>query len=554
VLTGGTQDAPTRQQTLRNTIDWSYHLLTTQEQRLFRRLSVFVGGCTLEAVEALTTALGDSAGQVLDRVTSLVDKHLLHQTDQEGEEPRLVVLETIREYGLEALAGSGELEATRQAHAAYYLQLAEEAEPQLRGAEQQSWYDRLERENDNLRAALSCLLERGEARERIEMALRLATALWWFWLNNHHVKEGWTFLERALEGSEGVAVPLRAKALWTAGNLAQWLGYSDRAEVLCQESLVLFREIGDVAGEGDALFHLGMTEDSRNNLAAARSRFEESLAAHTEAGDKSRIAWTLHHLAAREILQGEYTRGRSHAEAGLLLLRELGDTGGIAATLQMMSYGYLHKGDTAGALPLLEESRALYKEMGVKDWEGFVPGDLGWVAFQQGNMALAHALIEEGLTLFPEEDDLGMLENRTWMLSHLAQVVACEGDYAMARTLYEQCLAAATKGPGQANTPFYLEGLAEVVATQGELAWAARLWGAAEGLRQAMGTPLPPVFRAGYERSVAAARTKLGEQVFAGAWAEGSSMTPQEAFAARGPVTIPVPVTAEQPSTPPQDQ
>jgi predicted ATPase len=159
MLTSGARDVPVRQQTLRSTIAWSYHLLNAQEQRLFRRLSVFVGGCTLEAAEAVCAALGDGDGAVpvLDGVASLLDKSLLQHTEQageEGEEPRLRLLETIREYGLEALETSGEMEAAQHAHALYYLALAEEAEAELEGPQQVRWLQRLEREHDNLRAAL----------------------------------------------------------------------------------------------------------------------------------------------------------------------------------------------------------------------------------------------------------------------------------------------------------------------------------------------------------------------------------------------------------------
>ena len=165
VLTQGHQDLPERQQTLRSTITWSYDLLSPQEQCLFRRLSIFVGGCTLPAVEAICTALSDEAESVLDGVTSLVDKSLLQQTEQGQEEPRLTMLETIREYGLAALAESQEMEVTRQAHAAYYLALAEQAEPELGGPRQAVWLEQLEREHDNLRAVLRWSLERWEARK-----------------------------------------------------------------------------------------------------------------------------------------------------------------------------------------------------------------------------------------------------------------------------------------------------------------------------------------------------------------------------------------------------
>src|SRR5205807_7675912 len=177
VLTSGARDVPARQQTLRNLLAWSYDLLDGKQQQLFGRLSVFVGGCTLEAVEGLYTALGDSPADVLDGVTSLIDKSLLRQTEQEGEEPRLLMLETIREYGLERLEASGEAEALWQQHATFYLRLSEEAEPKVRSAEQSLWRRRMEAEHDNMRAALRWTLEQQEA----ELALRLAGGLWLFW-------------------------------------------------------------------------------------------------------------------------------------------------------------------------------------------------------------------------------------------------------------------------------------------------------------------------------------------------------------------------------------
>src|SRR6266699_3734280 len=168
LLSSGARDVPTRQQTLRNTIAWSYNLLDVQEQRLFRRLAVFVGGCRLEAVEAVCAEGDDAALQVLEGVTSLIDKSLLKQTELEAEEPRLLMLETIREYGLEALEAHGEAAVTRRGHAAYYLALAEKAEPELGGPQQAVWLDRLEQEQENLRAALQWSLERGEVGQSME--------------------------------------------------------------------------------------------------------------------------------------------------------------------------------------------------------------------------------------------------------------------------------------------------------------------------------------------------------------------------------------------------
>ena len=192
VLTSGGRDAPARQQTLRKTIEWSYQLLDVEEQRLFRRLSVFVGGCTLEAIEAVCAALDTQIPvvSVLDGVASLIDKSLLRQSEQEAAEPRVVMLETIREYGREALEACGEAEVTHQAHAAYYLMLAEAAEQAWNGPQQVVWVARLEQEHDNLRVAMNWLLERGEA----EGAFRLGTALWWFWYAQEHMHEGWNVL------------------------------------------------------------------------------------------------------------------------------------------------------------------------------------------------------------------------------------------------------------------------------------------------------------------------------------------------------------------------
>ena len=203
VLTSETLDVPERQQTLRNTITWSYQLLDAQEQRLFRALSVFVGGCTLEAIEAVCAALGDEAKPMLDAVASLIDKSLLQQIGQEDEEPRLVMLETIREYGMERLALNGELEATRQAHAEFHLAFAEEAEPQLLSNQQITWLERLDREHENLRAALHWLLEQGKIGQNMEMALRLSGALWRFWDLRGYVSEGRQWLEQALGESHG---------------------------------------------------------------------------------------------------------------------------------------------------------------------------------------------------------------------------------------------------------------------------------------------------------------------------------------------------------------
>jgi predicted ATPase len=258
LLTGGAPDLPERQRTLRNTLAWSYELLTTEEQRLFRRLAVFVGGCTLEAAESVSTTLGDAMPSVLDGVASLIDKNLL-QTAQQAEEPRLMLLETIHEFGLEALSEQHEMETTRAAHAAYYLRLAEEADVWLWGPQLHTWLERLEREHDNLRAALGWGLSQGEgeeAEQRKEVVLRLAGALHRFWFSHGYGSEGLTYLERAVAASVGVATARRAKALVVAADLASGQGDFERGEALAEEALVLYRAVGDALGIARSLGQL----------------------------------------------------------------------------------------------------------------------------------------------------------------------------------------------------------------------------------------------------------------------------------------------------------
>ncbi len=551
VLTGTSRDVPARQQTLRNTIEWSYNLLDAQEQQLFRRLSVFASGCTLEAIEAVYTALDENqgTGQTLERVASLIDKSLLQQAEQEGEELRFAMLETIREYGLEALAASGEMEAMRQAHATYYVALAEKAEPELGGPQQAVWLESLEQEHDNLRAALRWSLERGEEGHSSEMALRLAGALRRFWEVRGHVSEGWTFLERALAVSKGVTVPVQVKALKAAAHLAYVQGDNDRAEVLSEECLAQCRELGDTTGVALSLRLLGLIARRRYNFEVAIPQTEESLALFREVGDKEGIAWALNNLAGLVSMRGEYARAISLAEESLTLFRKLGNIEGIAFSLSGLAVLLMiSQGDHATGRALLEESLALCREVGHKEGIARALGLLGQAFLLQGVADKARALLEESIKLSREIGDRDM----AWLLVVLGRVAACEGDHAAAKTLYEESLTFAREiSYNEDLLPPYLEGLADMGATRGDPARAARLWGLAETLREGMGAPISPVERASYEHAVTAARNHLGERTFAAAWAEGRTMTPEQALAAQGPATIPTPAPTVPSSTPP---
>ena len=538
VLTRGPRDVSERQQTLRNTIQWSYDLLNDDEQRLFRRLSVFVGSCTLEAVEAVCEALGDERGKAFDRVASLIDRSLVQQTEREGEEPRLMMLETIREYGLERLTASGELEATHQTHAAYYLQLAEEIAPKYNSAEQQRWFARLEREHANLRTALQWSLERQEA----ELTLRLSNALDWFWLNRYHLSEGRYWLEQALSASEGVegVTSLRANVLNGLGLLL--LNQADYEQTVkrCEESIALYRALGDTVGMAWPLQILALVKLSQGEYSRARTLLEECLAYFSEANNKSGRAYTLCHLAGLYGDQGEYDQACSCAQESLTLFQGLEDPGGTEYALLYLARAlFLSQGSKPAVHALLEECLALTKGVGFQ--YPAVQALLAEVVLSEGDTVMARSLIEKSLAFARTE---GYREDIPGTLIVCGRVTAAQGDDAAAQALYEESLALAKELGLKRVIPAGLEGLAAVVATQGELSWAARLWGGAEALHETMGALIPPVYRADYEQSIAAARAQLGQKAFAAAWAEGRTMTLEQVLASLEPSSLAEPVPA----------
>jgi predicted ATPase len=541
VLVGGARDLPARQQTLRGAIAWSYDLLAPEEQALFRRLAVFVDGCTLEAAEAACTAAGALEGDLLEGLASLLDKSLLRQEEQAEGEARFWMLQTLREFGLERLAEAEETEATRQAHALYYLALAEEAEPHLRGAEQTGWLARLEQEQENLRVALTWLLDGArleEGTQQAEYALRLCAALHWFWYIRGYLREGRTFLERALAQGEDAAAPVRARALSAAGELALVVDDIPRAEALWEQGLELFRELRDTAGMATTLLALGFAAFLRNQFAAARARLEEAEALFQQVEDSWSRGRCLSSLSRVYIAQGEYDRALSLLEESLALYRALNDKARVGWVLYLLAQAlFLSQLDLATASVLAEESLAHVREVGDKWVSALALSLLGEIVLQRGDALRARALIEESITILKEvEDRVSTAET----LTSLARVATCQGETEMASGLYKQSLAI-LQGYKYGLQEFAnrdsivpcLEGLGAVLAGQEKAAKAveaARLWGAAEALREAIGAPLPPVYRAGYERAVAAARAQLGEGAFATAWDEGQTMPLDQVF------------------------
>jgi predicted ATPase/DNA-binding CsgD family transcriptional regulator len=545
ILTSRARDVPIRQQTLRNTLIWSYDLLDAQEQWLFRQLSVFVGGCTLEATEAVCNTLGNIAVNVLGTLASLIDKNLLQQLEQANGVPRLQMMATIREYGLECLAAHGETEVVRRAHAEYYLKLAEEVEPKLFGAEQKWWFDRLEQEYENLRAALHWSVERGE----LEVALRLGGALWRFWLVRGYLSEELVWLEPAIKGIEGVRASVRAKALLSAGALAYHHGDINRAEALCRESLTLFRELGDIQGIAFSLHRLGQVASVRSNYIAARSLEEEALQLFKEVDDKEGIAYSLTDLAYGAIDQGEFMRARLMAEEGLALFRMSGDKRGIVyALLRLGRVYYFSQEDLASAYSLAEEALKISREVGYKWGMASSLGLLGQLILKQGDTIAAYSLLEEALVIRRE---IGYGWGIAWGLYSLGWVAFDQSDYSVAKALFEECLAILREWEDKEFLASGLEALGAVVSAQGDPIWAVQLWGAAEALREMIGAPIAPASRATYDRLVAEARAQLSEEIFAARWAEGRSMPPEQVLAAQATAEGPLPPPVGPPSTPP---
>jgi predicted ATPase/DNA-binding XRE family transcriptional regulator len=379
LLTGGPRDLPARLQTMRSAIDWSYALLTPEEQRLFRYLAVFAGGCTLAAAEAVARGQGDrgtgalrsallSSGppvplspSALDGLASLVDKSLVRVTEWEDGERRFGMLETIREYGWERLRETGEETEARNRHAAWCLDLAERAEPELTGPDQESWFARLHAEHDNLRAALVWAMDHRDGR-----ASRLARRLYRYWATFGLFDEGRRWLEQALAVDEGAPPAVRAHVLLGAGVMAYFQGDYRQAEAHTEATLASFRALDDVDGAGSALGNLGLLADAAGDYPRAIARYEEALAIFRTLGDRTRIGYMLNNLGIIAQLQGDLERAAALHEEALELRRSLGDPDSIAFSLGNLGQVAYAQGDYARAEALQAETLTLRRTLSNK--------------------------------------------------------------------------------------------------------------------------------------------------------------------------------------------
>jgi non-specific serine/threonine protein kinase len=384
LLTGGSRIAPSRQQTLRATLDWSYELLTEMERELFRQLSVFAGGFTLEALESV--ALLDSNQPILDALSRLVDKSLLLVEQQD--QPRYRFLEPIRQYARDKLNETREANLIQDRHLNYYLRVAEEAEPYLFGVVQQDWKNRLELDHDNLRVALAWSLESNQ----IEAGLKMAGALAWFWHSKGHLSEGNLWLEKLLASGIGTQGKERAKALRASSILSTGTGDYSQARAFAESSIKLYREVGDNRGAGLVLADLGASLHWDGKEEEAIESLEESLRLLRATGERWGIAYALLWLGDTWFRMGDTTRAATSWEESLRLTQELGDHYLIAWSLGGLADLTRLRGDYKRATGMFKKSLSLYQRSGNKVGPPFSLEALGLVAAALGDAKRAARL------------------------------------------------------------------------------------------------------------------------------------------------------------------
>jgi tetratricopeptide (TPR) repeat protein len=454
---------------------------------------------------------------------ALVDQSLVQQKIGTDGEPRFVMLETIHEYALERLKASGEGAMLRRRHAAFYLALAQAAESKVQDATQDVWLELLEREHDNLRAALSWALGGGD----LDIGSQLASTLWPFWWMRGYGSEGRMWLEQALRRSDSVAPAIRAKLLMVSGYASVHKDEGQSA-ALGAQALALFRELGDTAGITRSLVHMADMVWQQGDYAQATALAAESLALFREQGDQSGIAFALHKLGDIARDQGDYIRATTLLEESLATWRALSHDEACAFVLNGLGDVALNQGDYTLATNRYQAALTLFQKMGSHDGIAWVLRNLGRVAHIQGNDERAVALLEESVAWFRKvRDILGL----AWALHHLGVATHAQGDDIHATALLREALILQQKQDHRSQMLESLEGFAELASAQGQMARAAQLLGAAAGLRATIGAPRSPGERALYDRLVAGVRAQFDEAAFTAAWESGWAMSLEQAIA-----------------------
>jgi predicted ATPase/DNA-binding CsgD family transcriptional regulator len=436
LLTGGSRDLPARQQTLRNTIQWSYDLLNIEERQLFRWLAIFAGGCTIEAVESvskrISQALGAEPVHVLDACISLLDKQLIQQRQQSNGDARIYMLETIREFALECLQVCAEANFAGEAHAQYFHALVEKSAPPVFDAKEMEWFNTLDLEQDNLRASLNWFIEKQDA----ETSLRLSATLVRYWTVRGHMFEARQWLQHALNMRTHASLPVVANALSGLGWLSIEFGDYVQAVALCKESLTLYQQLGDFRGMALAYHRLGGAF-SRINHAEAQSALEESVSLYRKIDDRGGLAYSLMSLGTINLTQKEYALAHLQLQEGLDQSGALGNREAIAWSFLMLALLFMIENDLSKVKPLVEESLVHFSEIRNKQGRARALLLMGELKSKQGTYAEARSLLEESLALLRE---VGSRQFIAQALLKLAGTAAMQGNDIDARTYYEECL------------------------------------------------------------------------------------------------------------------
>jgi predicted ATPase/DNA-binding winged helix-turn-helix (wHTH) protein len=483
LLTGGASDLPERQKTLRRTIDWSYDLLSEAEQRLFWRFSVFVGGATIEAAEAVCDTRLDLGMNIFDGLTSLLDKNLIQRVDQNESEPRFTMLETIREYALERLTLSGEVLSMRRNHAAYCIVLAEEGNPDLDPIGRTEWLAGCDIEIDNFRAALDWLFENHE----LDWAIRLSMALFRFWDMREHLIEGRARLENLLQLVESGYVKERGRICTFLGALATSQGDYESADAFIKRSIALYSELDDQWGIAAAWNALAVATRDRGNFEEAESYFEISLKYWRKLPDPISTARCLHNLANAAKMRGDFPRARTALAEAISIFRELGDIGGAA-------------------------------------WSINQSGDL---ELEQGHIESAQNLYHEALNSFRRSDDRW---GRARSLADLGYVHCIQGEFAAACEAYREATELFVELGHRRGIARAFEGQASVAAANGNAIRALILEAAADRLRNQIGAPLTKADRSRLTERLCSARKVLDTGEGRVARQKGSEMSLESAI------------------------
>ncbi|HTP07783.1 MAG TPA: tetratricopeptide repeat protein [Anaerolineae bacterium] len=480
VLDRGPRNVSQRHRTVIDAIAWSYQQLRSEEQKLLAWLGVFAGGFNLSTIVDF-----ELVAHTHDTLAVLVDKSLVQASFTQQAETRFTLLETIREFALQQLTARGELDTARRRHADYFTKLAERAQPELNGAAQAEWLQRLQAEHDNFRAALA----RAHEGRETGIELRLAAALWMFWQLRGFLKEGRSWLETALAQLDDAGLQLdrvRAEALKGLGALALHQSDYAAAQAYFEKCLMVYEALDNQAEVANLLNNLGLVARHQGDHLRATYCFERSLALFRKIGHRQGVSWGLSNLGLLALEQGNYTVARSYMNEGLAIVRELGDHVGTARALNNLGLAAYHQADYSFAQTCFEESLIIKRRLNNTSGIPATLHNLGNIALRQNDLARARACFVEALAMY-------------WELGN------------------------------KEGTALTLESMSYVAWLDGQPARAAKLLAAVEELRVAIGAPLAPVDRAEHDQITAAVRAALDEAAFSKAREAGRAMTLEQA-------------------------